>query len=121
MRKEKITVTDYWDNTKTYDVFFRRDKCGSTPQGRVRFYYAQSTPIKIGTTFLLKGFPYVVLSQDGLESDIYYTSLAVQCDTTFDVYVNKKYWRVPCVVISDKYTISNGSIFSMTSGIFFCV
>lgn len=116
LKREKITVTDYWDNTKTYDVFFRRDKRGTTPQGKLRFYYAQSTPITTGTIFLLKGVPYLVISQDGIESDVYYTSMAVKCDTSFDVYMNKKYYRVPCAVISDKFTLTHGSVISMVSG-----
>lgn len=118
MNRECITVTDYFDTSKTYDVFFRRNNRGTSPQGKLRFYYAQDTPIAIGTIFTLKGIPYIVTSQDGIESDIYYTSLAVLCDTTFNIYSNTegKYITMPFSVISDKYTVSNGNVFSMVTG-----
>lgn len=118
MKREGITVTDYYDSNKTYDVFFRRNNRGTVPQGKLRFYYAQDTAISIGTIFVLKGVPYLVISQDGIESDIYYTSMAVKCDTTFTVYSNteKKYVSVPCAVISDKYTLTNNSTISIVSG-----
>lgn len=57
MKRECITVIDYYDNTKTYDVFFRRNGKGTNPQGKLCFYYAQNTPIAIGTIFVLKGLP----------------------------------------------------------------
>ena len=85
MKRECITVSDYYDRTKTYDVFFRRSRRGSNPQGKVRIYFSQDTPIDIGTTFVLKDTPYVVTSRDGDESDIFYTSIAVKCDTSFNV------------------------------------
>lgn len=118
MKRECITVIDYYDNTKTYDVFFRRNGKGTNPQGKLCFYYAQNTPIAIGTIFVLKGLPYLVISQDGIESDIYFTSMAVKCDTTFSVWSNtdSKYVNVPCAVISDKYTLTHNSTISMVSG-----
>lgn len=118
MNRECITVTDYFDASKTYNVFFRRNNRGTSPQGKVRFFYAQDTPIGIGTIFVLKGEPYIVTSQDGVESDIYYTSLAVKCDATFNMYssTEKKYIDVPFSVVSDKNTVSHGSVFSIVSG-----
>ena len=118
MKREGITVSDYYDSTKTYDVFFRRYNRGTTPQGKLRFYYTQDTAISIGTIFVLKGIPYLVISQDGIESDVYYTSMAIKCDTTFNVYSNTehRYITVPCAVISDKYTLTNNSMISMVSG-----
>ena len=118
MKREGITVSDYYDSTKTYDVFFRRNNRGTTPQGKLRFYYTQDTAISIGTIFVLKGIPYLVISQDGIESDVYYTSMAIKCDTTFNVYSNTehRYITVPCAVISDKYTLTNNSMISMVSG-----
>lgn len=118
MKREKITVRDYYDNNKNYDVFFRRNNRSNTPQGKVRFYYAQGTEINVGTVFVMKGTTYLVISRDADESDVYYTSLAVKCDTSFTVYSNteKRYVVIPFVATSDKYTISHNSTISMISG-----
>lgn len=118
MKRECITVSDYYDRTKTYDVFFRRSRRGSNPNGKVRIYFSQDTPIDIGTTFVLKDDTYVVTSRDGDESDIFYTSMAVKCDTSFTVFSNaeKRYVSIPFVTLSDKFTLSSNSTISMVSG-----
>ena len=118
MKRECITVSDYYDSTKTYDVFFRRSRRGSNPNGKVRIYFSQDTPIDIGTTFVLKDKPYVVTSRDGDESDIFYTSMAVKCDTSFTVFSNaeNRYVSIPFVTLSDKFTLSSNSTISMISG-----
>ena len=118
MKRECITVSDYYDNNKTYNVFFRRSRRGSNPQGKVRIYFSQDTPIDIGTMFVLKDDTYVVTSRDGDESDIFYTSMAVKCDTSFTVFSNAegKYVSVPFVTLSDKFTLSSNSTISMVSG-----
>ena len=118
MKRECITVSDYYDRTKTYDVFFRRSKRGSNPNGKVRIYFSQDTPIDIGTMFVLKDDTYVVTSRDGDESDIFYTSMAVKCDTSFTVYsdTEHRYVSIPFVTLSDKYTLSSNSTISMISG-----
>lgn len=118
MKRECITVSDYYDRTKTYDVFFRRSKRGSNPNGKVRIYFSQDTPIDIGTMFVLKDDTYVVTSRDGDESDIFYTSIAVKCDTSFTVYsdTEHKYVTIPFVTLSDKFTLSSNSTISMVSG-----
>lgn len=118
MNREKISVADYYNPDVKYDVFFRRNNRSTTPQGKVRFFYAQSTPIGIGTIFVLNGENYIVTSQDGIESDIYFTSIAIKCDTTFVVHSDKenKYIDVPMSVVSDKWTVSHGSVFSMVNG-----
>ena len=118
MKREKISVMDYYDNNKNYDVFFRRNNRSNTPQGKVRFYYAQDTKIDVGTVFVMKGTTYLVISRDADESDVYYTSLAVKCDTSFTVYSNteNRYVVIPFVATSDKYTISHNSTISMISG-----
>ena len=118
MKRECITVSDYYDNTKTYDVFFRRSRRGSNPNGKVRIYFSQDIPIDIGTMFVLKDDTYVVTSRDGDESDVFYTSIAVKCDTTFNVYSNTehRYVTVPCAVIADEYTLTNNDIISIASG-----
>ena len=118
MKRECITVSDYYDSTKTYDVFFRRNKRGSNPNGKVRIYFSQDTPIDIGTVFVLKDTSYVVTSRDDDESDIFYTSMAVKCDISFNVYSNTehRYVTVPCAVIADEYTLTNNDIISIASG-----
>ena len=118
MKRECITVSDYYDRTKTYDVFFRRSRRGSNPQGKVRIYFSQDTPIDIGTMFVLKDDTYVVTSRDGDESDVFYTSIAVKCDTSFNVFSNTehRYVSIPFVTLSDKFTLSSNSTISMISG-----
>ena len=118
MKRECITVSDYYDRTKTYDIFFRRNRRGSNPQGKVRIYFSQDTPIDIGTTFVLKDKPYVVTSRDGDESDIFYTSIAVKCDTSFTVFsdTEHRYISIPFITLSDKFTLSSNSTVSMVSG-----
>ena len=118
MKRECITVSDYYDRTKTYDVFFRRSRRGSNPQGKVRIYFSQDTPIDIGTMFVLKDDTYVVTSRDGDESDVFYTSMAVKCDTSFTVFSNaeNRYISIPFVTLSDKFTLSSNSTISMVSG-----
>ena len=117
MKRECITVSDYYDRTKTYDVFFRRSRRGSNPNGKVRIYFSQDTPIDIGTTFVLKDDTYVVTSRDGDESDVFYTSIAVKCDTSFNVNISGiGYVNVPFVTLSDKFTLSSNSSISMISG-----
>ena len=34
MQREGIIVTDYYDTLKEYEVFFRRNNRGTTPQGK---------------------------------------------------------------------------------------
>lgn len=118
MKRECITVSDYYDRTKTYDVFFRRSRRGSNSNGKVRIYFSQDTPIDIGTMFVLKDDTYVVTSRDGDESDVFYTSMAVKCDTSFTVYSNaeNRYVSIPFVTLSDKFTLSSNSTISMVSG-----
>ena len=118
MKRECITVSDYYDRTKTYDVFFRRSRRGSNSNGKVRIYFSQDTPIDIGTMFVLKDDTYVVTSRDGDESDVFYTSMAVKCDTSFTVFSNaeNRYVSIPFVTLSDKFTLSSNSTVSMISG-----
>ena len=118
MKRECITVSDYYDRNKTYDVFFRRSRRGSNPQGKVRIYFSQDTPIDIGTMFVLKDDTYVVTSRDGDESDVFYISIAIKCDTSFTVYsdTEHRYVTIPFVTLSDKFTLSSNSTISMVSG-----
>ena len=117
MNREKITVTDFFNSDIKYDVFFRRNQRSTTPQGKVRFFYAQSTPIHIGTIFVLNGENYVVTSQDGIESDIYFTSIAVRSDMTYKVKTDKGTASIPFVVVSDKWTVAHGTITQLNGAV----
>ena len=116
MNRERIIVTDYFDSNITYEVFFRRNNRGTNPDGKVKLYYAKETPIQIGTIFVLKGEIYIVTSKDGIESDIFFTSMAVRCDVTFVVKYNGEYKDIPFIVASDKMTVGYGKIFNVVSG-----
>ena len=117
MNREKITVTDFFNSNTKYDVFFRRNQRSTTPQGKVRFFYAQSTPIHIGTIFVLNGENYIVTSQDGIESDIYFTSIAVKSDMTYKVKTDKGTASIPFVVVSDKWTVAHGTITQLNGAV----
>lgn len=110
MNRERIVVTDFFDSNITYEVFFRRNNRGTNPQGKLKLYYAKETPIHIGTIFVLKGEIYIVNSQDGIESDIFFTSMAVKCDVTFVVKCDREYKDIPLTVVSDKFTVNHGTI-----------
>lgn len=116
MNRERIIVADYFDSNITYEVFFRRNNRGANPDGKVKLYYAKETPIQIGTIFVLKGEIYIVTSKDGIESDIFFTSMAIRCDVTFVVKSNGEYKDIPLTVVSDKMTVNHGSVFNVVSG-----
>ncbi|WP_180272605.1 Ig-like domain-containing protein [Konateibacter massiliensis] len=116
MQREGVIVTDYYNTLKEYKVFFRRNNRGTTPQGKLRLYYSQDTDISIGTIFVLKGENYLITSQDSQESNIYYTSMAMKCSTTFTINYGGKYYTVPFVVSSDRYSVSETNTISIISG-----
>ncbi len=116
MNRERIIVADYFDSNITYEVFFRRNNRGTNPDGKIKLYYAKETPIQIGTIFVLKGEIYIVTSKDGIESDIFFTSMAIRCDVTFVVKSNGEYKDIPFTVASDKMTVGYGKIFNVVSG-----
>ena len=116
MNRERIIVTDYFDSNITYEVFFRRNNRGTNPDGKIKLYYAKETPIQIGTIFVLKGEIYIVTSKDGIESDIFFTSMAIRCDVTFVVKSNGEYKDIPLTVVSDKMTVNHGSVFNVVGG-----
>ena len=117
MNSEKISVADYYNSDVKYDVFFRRNNRSTTPQSKVRFFYAQSTPITIGTIFVLNGENYIVTSQDGIESDIYFTSIANKCDFVYKVKTDKGIVGIPFVVVTDKWTVSHGTISQLNGAV----
>lgn len=119
LKREGITVRDYFDDTE-YLVFFRKNNRGTNPQGKVRMFYPQNCGIKLGTAFTLKNDTYIVISQDAQESDVYYTSLAVKCDTSFTVETSEGWITLPFVTESDKFGTSSGSVFTMIDGSVIC-
>lgn len=118
MKRECVTLSDYYDSTKTYDVFFRRNNKGTNPQGKLRIYYAQDTDISIGTIFLLNNEPYLVINQDAIESNIYCSSMAVKCDLSIMIYSNelRKYVTVPFALDVNDDTISYNNTVSIVDG-----
>ena len=119
LKREGITVRDYFDDTE-YLVFFRKNNRGTNPQGKVRIFYPQSCGIKLGTAFTLKNDTYIVISQDAQESDIYYTSIAIKCDTNFTLETDEGWITLPFVTESDKFGISSGSVMTMIDGSVIC-
>lgn len=116
LTKEGFTVSDYFDSTKTYNVFFRRNNRGTTPQGKLRLYYPQDCGISIGTIFKIKDVPYLVISQDGIESDVYRTSMAIVCDTTLSVSYNNSLVQLPISVDRNEYVVDSDKLISVVDG-----
>lgn len=112
MRREKITISDYYDNTVQYNVFYRRDNRGTSPQGKLRLYYYADTPIEIGTLFVLNGDDYLVISKDAVEGVVYRTSMAVKC--TEIIMVNGI--NVPVVLDSGTYITTSNETISIIDG-----
>lgn len=113
MMRESTKICDYYDTTKTYDVFFRRNNKGTNPQGKLRIYYAQDTAISIGTIFLLNNKPYLVINQDAIESNVFCSSMAVKCDLIITAYSKElnKYITVPFALdVNNDATSSNNTI-----------
>ena len=116
MNRERITVTDFYNSDIKYDVFFRRNQRSTTPEGKVRFFYAQSTPINIGTIFILNGSTFIVTSKDGIESGIYNTSVAVKSDFIYKIKTDNGIAEIPFYVVSDKWTLSSGNTIGYVNG-----
>ena len=112
MRREKITITDYYDPSIQYDVFFRRDNRGTSPQGKLRLFYAEDTPIYIGTVFVLGNDNYLVTSKEAVEGVVYRSSTAVKCTEQISIKnTDGTYTVVPFAMDTGRYvTTSNGTI-----------
>lgn len=103
MQREKKIICDYYDTQKKYEVFFRRDNRSTSPQGKMRLYYENSQGIQIGTIYNYKNKNYLVVSQDAQESEVYYTSLAVRCDTEIDITYKNVNYKIPFVLEKESY------------------
>lgn len=78
----------------------------------VRIYYSQDEGIGIGTIFEIQGIPYIVYSQDALESEVYYTSIANRCNTSLIV----QGIELPIVLVQDSFTVEKGTITTDVAG-----
>lgn len=110
MSKEGVEIKDYFNEDINYKVFFRKAGRGTNTQGKLKLFYSQDTPITIGTCFKYKNNAYIVNSCDGIESEVYYTSVATKCDTFLNIKNNDKYIPMPFVTMTDKYNTNSGTI-----------
>lgn len=84
LRKEGFIVTDFFTG-QSYYVFFRKVEHNDATTSKLRGYYSQSTPIQKGTLVNFKGSTYVVINQDAIESEVYYTSTFVRCNVPLTI------------------------------------
>ena len=84
LRKEGFFITDFYTNAQ-YRVFFRRMEHSDSTVTKMRIYYSQDTPIQRGSMLVFKGQTFVVINQDALESEVYFTSVLVRCNVPFVV------------------------------------
>ena len=112
MNREGEDVKDYFDNTKTYRVFYRRTARSNSPMSSIRIYYSQDAGIHLGTIIVVHGVSYIVYSQDALESEVYYTSVANRCNTTLTI----RGVTLPTVVQQDNFSIERGSLSTYVAG-----
>lgn len=106
MAREGEEVQDYYNPEIKYKIFYRRTARSSTPMSNIRIYYSQDEGISIGTTIVSHGERYIVYSQDALESEIYFTSIAIRCNT----YLTLRGYEIPGVVQQDTYAVNRGAI-----------
>lgn len=116
-RREKITITDYYDPSIQYDVFFRRDNRGTSPQGKLRLFYADDTPICIGTIFILGNANYLVISKEAVEGVVYRSSIAVKCTESINVKdIDGVFVEVPIVLNTGRYISTDNGTISIIDG-----
>lgn len=116
MQREKISVKDYYDTAKTYEVFFRRDNRGTDSKGKLHLFYRHNAEIKCGTVFVMKGKNYLVINQDAHESNIYFSSIAIECTALLDVKYNNKWYKVPFAVDSETFNVDQNDIIGIIDG-----
>ena len=109
LQRESTTVSDFFDNTKTCEMLFRRTNRGTNPQGKLHCYFKQTEPIGIGSVIVMKGQPYVIISdKDFDESNAVYSAIAQKTN----VIIN----GIPFVVDTATYGEAQGSIFTQVDG-----
>lgn len=109
LQREHTVVSDFFDNTKTCEMLFRRTNRGTNPQGKLHCYFKQTEPFGIGSVIVMKGQPYVIISdKDFDESNAVYSAIAQKTN----VIIN----GIPFVVDTATYGESQGTIFTQVDG-----
>ena len=109
LQRESTTVSDFFNDTTTCKMLFRRTNRGTNPQGKLHCYFKQTEPIGIGSVIVMKGQPYVIISdKDFDESNAVYSAIAKKTNVTIN--------GIPFVVDTATYGESQGSIFTQVDG-----
>lgn len=109
LQRESTTVSDYFNDTTTCKMLFRRTNRGTNPQGKLHCYFKQTEPIGIGSAIVMKGQPYVIISdKDADESNAFYSAIAKKTNVTIN--------GIPFVVDTSTYGESQGTIFTQVDG-----
>ena len=109
LQRESTVVADFFDNSKTCEMLFRRTNRGTNPQGKLHCYFKQTEPFGIGSVIVMKGQPYVIISdKDADESNAFYSAIAQKTN----VIIN----GIPYVVDTATYGETQGSIFTQVDG-----
>ena len=109
LQRESTTVSDYFNDTTTCKMLFRRTNRGTNPQGKLHCYFKQTEPLGIGSVIVMKGQPYVIISdKDFDESNAVYSAIAQKTNVTIN--------GVPFVVDTATYGESQGTIFTQVDG-----
>lgn len=109
LQRESTTVSDFFDNSKTCEMLFRRSNRGTNPQGKLHCYFKQTEPFGIGSVIVMKGQPYVIISdKDFDESNAVYSAIAQKTNVTIN--------GIPFVVDTATYGEAQGSIFTQVDG-----
>ena len=109
LQREHTVVSDFFDDSKTCEMLFRRTNRGTNPQGKLHCYFKQTEPFAIGSVIVMKGQPYVIISdKDADESNAFYSAIAQKTN----VIIN----GIPFVVDTATYGESQGSIFTQVDG-----
>ena len=109
LQRESTTVSDYFNDTTTCKMLFRRTNRGTNPQGKLHCYFKQTEPIGIGSVIVMKGQPYVIISdKDFDESNAVYSAIAKKTNVTIN--------GIPYVVDTATYGESQGTIFTQVDG-----
>ena len=109
LQRESTVVSDYFNDTTTCKMLFRRTNRGTNPQGKLHCYFKQTEPFGIGSVIVMKGQPYVIISdKDADESNAFYSAIAQKTN----VIIN----GIPFVVDTATYGEAQGSIFTQVDG-----
>ena len=109
LQRESTTVSDFFNDTITCKMLFRRTNRGTNPQGKLHCYFKQTEPLGIGSVIVMKGQPYVIISdKDFDESNAVYSAIAQKTN----VIIN----GIPFVVDTATYGETQGSIFTQVDG-----